>query len=251
MAVHTYGAMNWQEIDALDRKRTAVIWPVGSVEQHGLHMPVMQDSNVSMEVSTRIAGHIDAYDWLILPQMIYGYAKCSEVFPGTISVDQETLRRVTHDIVRGITRQGFRKILIVSANYENAEPCIEGACEVLEKLGEGKAILFMWWEFISEDKIREVFGDDWGGWQNEHAGMSETSLMLHCRPETVRLQNVRQDNKSPTIKRFRVLPHQRSLFPTYGTSFNPKGCTAKRGKELLDAVLAGAKELVESEFKGV
>jgi creatinine amidohydrolase len=248
MAIHRYGELTWRQIEGLDRNKTVAILPIGSVEQHGHHMPVLTDTNVALEISRRVAERVSEFDWLILPEIAYGYAKASEAFPGTISLDGETLRRITHDVVRGIARQGFDRVLIVSCNYENAEYCIEGATEVFERRGSGKAILMMWWEFISEKMVLDIFGDDWGGWANEHAGMMESSLMVYCRPDTVNLAAVEPPKENATIQRFRVMPHKRRLFPPSGTSFNTEGCTPKRGKELLSAVLSGAQELLVKEF---
>lgn len=82
--MHEYGMLTWAEMEALDRDRTIAVLPVGSVEQHGCHLPLTTDALVSLRLCKPLAEAIPEVSWLALPPITYGYAKHSEIFPGTM-----------------------------------------------------------------------------------------------------------------------------------------------------------------------
>jgi len=250
MALSEYGRMTWPEVEALDRDRTVVVVPMGSIEQHGHHGPLATDALVSLRLVRPLAEAVPEMTWLEMPPIVYGYAKHSAVFPGTVSVEASTLTLVVRDVLRGICRQGFRKVVMLNSHYENAEFAIDGAAQALEAWPAARALLLMWWEFVPDDAIREIFGADWRGWLYEHAGLTETSLMLHCAPELVRMDLYQEDSSVPSVHRFRVLPWDRGNFAKSGSTMGAGGCSAARGRELLAHVLRGAAGFIREQFGG-
>lgn len=248
MSLYQYGAMTWPEVAEVDRDRAVILLPMGSVEQHGHHGPLTTDTIVSLRLSKPLADAVPELTWLELPPLIYGYAKHSTVFPGTISIEASTFSLLVRDVLRGVLNQGFRNIVLLNSHYENAEFAIDGASQALDGVSGAKALLIMWWEFIPDQAIVEVFGSDWRGWLYEHAGLTETSLMLQCAPEMVRTDRIREDNSIPSAYRFRILPWDRANFAHSGSTLGPKGCSADRGALLLDHFVKGATALVRDQF---
>jgi creatinine amidohydrolase len=248
MSLHQYGTMTWPEVEEVDRSRAVVLLPMGSVEQHGHHGPLTTDTIVSLRLCKPLADAVPELTWLELPPLIYGYAKHSAIFPGTISIEATTLSLLVRDVLRGVLSQGFRNVVMLNSHYENAEFAIDGAAQALDGVSGAKALMMMWWEFIPDPVIAEVFGADWRGWLYEHAGLTETSLMLRCAPEVVRTDRVREDTSTPSAYRFRILPWERANFAESGSTLGAKGCSAERGALLLDHFVKGAAALVRDQF---
>jgi creatinine amidohydrolase len=113
--------MTWEEYrDAIGR--AVVILPVGSLEQHGPHLPLSTDTVIPGGMAMMVAEVVDA---MILPSITYGYKSHpasggGPSFPGTTSLDGSTLTHLVLDILRDTYRHGGRKIMVLNAHYENA-----------------------------------------------------------------------------------------------------------------------------------
>src|SRR5690349_5514414 len=111
--------MRWEEmtspeIGALDRERTVVVLPIGSVEQHGNHMPVGTDTLLAKAVSLAAAQADN--DICVMPSPWYGFSAHHMRFPGSVTLSAQTLMAVVEDIVASVVKHGFRRILIVNGH---------------------------------------------------------------------------------------------------------------------------------------
>jgi creatinine amidohydrolase len=172
----------WQEIAALDRDRTIVVLPVGSVEQHGHHMPIGTDTYLATAVSDA-AAKVVGPDIVILPSPWYGLSAHHMRFPGTITLTAETMMAVISDIVVSVVAHGFRRVVIVNGHGGNG-----GVIDVLAStLGYrfyGKArIAALTYFQLARESIATMRESKRGGMG--HACEFETSLMLRVRPDLV------------------------------------------------------------------
>ena len=106
------------EVAALDRDETVFILPLGSVEQHGNHMPVGTDTLLAHSVSLAAAER-SVGETAVLPPPWYGFSAHHMRFPGSITLKAETLMAVAEDIVGSLVAHGFRRILIVNGHGGN------------------------------------------------------------------------------------------------------------------------------------
>jgi len=180
--------MRWEEltspqIDALDRDRTVVILPIGSVEQHGNHMPLGTDTLLAHAVS--LAAAEQARNVAVLPPPWYGFSAHHMQFAGSVSLRAETLMALCEDIVGSVIAHGFRRILIVNGHGGNG-----GVIDVLAStLGHkhyGTArIATLTYFALARDAIARLRQSQAGGMG--HACEFETSLIQHLRPELVQI----------------------------------------------------------------
>ena len=190
--------MRWEEmtspeIGALDREKMVVILPIGSVEQHGNHMPVGTDTILSHAVSLAAAGQ--AGDAVVLPPPWYGFSAHHMRFPGSVTLRVETLLALAGDIVDSVVAHGFKRILVVNGHGGNA-----GAIDVLAStLGHrhyGKARLATLTYFaLARDAIAALRRSEPGGMG--HACEFETSLVQHLRPELVKIERAETTYPDP------------------------------------------------------
>ncbi len=101
--------------------RSVVILPLGAVEQHGPHLPLLVDWLGAEALAQTVAPHLEraGYRVILAPALPYGASPLAARWPGTVSLTRTTLRRVIVEIVAGLAGHGFRRFVL--ANYQ-ADP---------------------------------------------------------------------------------------------------------------------------------
>ena len=112
----------WVEARTLARDRRAVILlPLGAVEEHGPHLPLLVDWLGAEELARRLAPHLARAGWhpVLAPALPYGASPLAARWPGTVSLSERTLAKLIVEIVRGLAGHGFRRFILT--NYQ-ADP---------------------------------------------------------------------------------------------------------------------------------
>ncbi len=242
--------MTWQEF--AKKKDDAIILRIGATEQHGPHLPTCVDSVLAREFAYRIAEKING---VVAPTISYGYKSKplsggGPLFPGTIDLNGATLQALVMDIIDEFVRDGFTKIFILSAHFENEAFIVEAMDLCSAKYGDKvKLLLTNWWDPMSPDVIDKVFDEvPFPGWALEHAAVTETSLMMYFAPELVREDKILDtENASPTTY-FRY-PIEKDIVPETGILASAKSSSAARGKIIVDDVIPNIVKIVEEAFR--
>lgn len=181
-------ARRWEELRSLefgelDPARTVAVMPLGAIEQHGPHLPVMVDARVAAAVTDRaLAGLEPDLPVLRLPTMTVGKSDEHLSFPGTLTFSAETVLRVWVEVGMSVARAGVRKLVMVNGHGGQIQPMQMAARELRIRSGMF-AVACNWWQFgyppglFPEEELR--FGI--------HAGMVETSIMQALEPDLVRM----------------------------------------------------------------
>jgi creatinine amidohydrolase len=114
--------LTWPEARRLARSpRSVVLLPLGAVEQHGPHLPLSVDWLGAEELARRVAPHLARAGWrpVLAPALPYGASPLAAAWSGTVSLSPATTSRVIVEIVRGLARHGFRRVVLT--NYQ-ADP---------------------------------------------------------------------------------------------------------------------------------
>jgi creatinine amidohydrolase len=193
-----------------------VVVPLGSVEQHGHHLPLGTDTAVASAAAAAVIPGLDGA--LLAPALAYGASGEHEGFPGTISLGTEALTGLLVEFGRSACRWAGR-VLIVNGHGGNLD-ALRSAGSLLRR--EGRDIA--WFPCGIPD------GD-------AHAGRTETSLMLHVEPEWVRRNRAVAGETEPIAT---LLPRLRAggvraVSPT-GVLGDPAGATAEEGAAMLAAL---------------
>lgn len=175
--------------------RALVILPLGAVEQHGPHLPLLVDWLGAEELARHVAPHLRraGYKVVLAPSLPYGASPLAETWPGTVSLSRATLKRVIVEVIGSLARHGFRRFVL--ANYQADPAHVRAMGEAKRALtrGDGRLrILFA--GFSPEARSMAAMLDPRvlrlsrspspaGEW---HAGEVETALVLARRPDLVR-----------------------------------------------------------------
>lgn len=253
------GTVYMEELDAFTyRERVAqgapILIPVGSIEQHGPHMPM----NVDVLLSRAMAGTVAAETTsLVAAPIVYGYKSQQRSgggnhLTGTTSMDAATVISIAKCLVLELARHGVRKVAFVNGHYENYQFLYEGVDLAvrelhLEGVRDMKVMLLSYWDFVDDDTIAELYPDGFPGWDLEHGGVLETSLMLLLHPDRVDMSRV-ADIPPAVLPNYDVLPAIPEVTPSSGCLSSGAAATAEKGQILLDRAAAGMVAAVRREF---
>tara|TARA_B000000475_G_scaffold124110_1_gene100285 strand:+ start:323 stop:1015 length:693 start_codon:yes stop_codon:yes gene_type:complete len=141
----------------IKKKKQIAIIPIGSIEQHGPHLPISTDSDIVTEISLQLSNKING---VLLPTINYGIS--DEHFPFfNLSIKKSTLSRILEDICESLIKNGISRILIINGHYGNLDSL--KSFERKQK-NNRKIKVFSYWKYMD----REF----------DHAGNVETSIML-------------------------------------------------------------------------
>lgn len=173
------GRMSWKEIEQILPLNPVLLIPIGSVEQHGQHLPVNADSMVADFVARRVAEASDAY---LVPPITYGYSPLFGGFPGTISLRPETVTAVVRDVCESLYGQGFRRFIFVNNHGGNQPSCEQVARNLKAEHGLIIGNIYPW--NVGYAVMRDAYPDPSAVYG--HGGEPETSAMLAMFPDDVR-----------------------------------------------------------------
>lgn len=185
--------MRWEEmtapeIDAFERDQTVVILPLGSVEQHGHHMPLGTDSMLAHAVATEAAGGVSApTSVVVLPPPWYGFSAHHLRFTGTVSLPAKLMLDLVEAIVDSLIVHGFRRILIVNGHGGNGGVIDVMASALGNRHYRRARIAALTYFLLARDSIAEIRETKNGGMG--HACEFETALLMHLRPELVKMEH--------------------------------------------------------------
>jgi creatinine amidohydrolase len=232
--------------------------PVGAIEQHGHHLPMDCDLVIPDALSVRVAERVGG---LVVPAMNYGYKSQPRIgggnhFPGTTSLDGETVIHTARDLIREFARHGARKLVMMDAHYENTMFLIEGidlALRDLRALGitDMKIIRVAYFELTSQATIRKVWPEGFSGWALEHAGVMETSAMLYLDPGRVRMKKLAEHPPAsfPPYDVYPVNTENVPGVPSSGALMSARSATREKGELLVEEWVDGIVDAVAQEFK--
>lgn len=179
--------LTWTEIQSMpDKENTVIIQPLGAIEQHGPHLPLIVDAAISEAVAGKALAKLDvnipAY---ALPTLYYGKSNEHCHFPGTIALSVQTLLGVICEMADSIYQAGFRKLVLLNAHGGQPQVMEIAARDIHQKYEDFSIFpLFVW-------RVPNVAAQLLTPKELElgiHAGDAETSLLLSILPEQVKME---------------------------------------------------------------
>ncbi len=214
----------WPELDGATA--TTLLVPVGSVEQHGPHLPLDTDTRIAVAVAEEVSARLGR-SVLVAPAVAFGASGEHETFPGTVSIGVDGLRTVLVELGRSAGRWAQR-LVFVNGHGGNLAALRE-AVELLREEGRDARA------YSCAPPIRVGAPRP-----DAHAGRTETSMMLALAPELVRLDLAATGNTAPLAE---LLAAMRAgsvrAVSANGVLGDPAGADPDEGRALL-ATMADA-----------
>ncbi len=267
LKIHKIEELTASQINALDREKTVFLLAVGTLEQHGSHLPIGTDTfhaNFYVDrVSENLSKLFPDRTIVLMPTINYGNGGANEIgdrltHPGTYGIRQTTLRSIVADVGGQLAQNGFKWIFVIhSHGAPNHNTAISDACDFVSETF--KATMLNLDSIASEDaganaKMRKVTEKFFSQKQRDalgidiHAGTKETSRMLAIRPELVnKIYKTLPDQRANSEEDFLKIAKS----PDWNGYFSsPSNAGAAYGKELLAVNVETYTNLIVRAMRG-
>lgn len=213
----------WPQAAAHERR--AVVVPLGSIEQHGPHLPLDTDTRIAVAVARAVAAGRAGV--ALAPAISFGASGEHAAFPGTLSIGTAALTDQLVELGRDVTRH-WRALLLVNAHGGN-RAAVSAALARLEAEARPCAV------FHTAPRSGDA-----------HAGRTETAILLHLDPSVVHLELAEPGERRPVADLMARLRRHgvRSVSPN-GVLGDPAGATAAEGRALLGEMIAAGTAALE------
>ena len=242
--------VRWPDLNTL-KDRTFVV-PLGSLEQHGPHLPVFTDSLIISHIADRVE-QIRSERIVTLPVQWLGHSPHHRRF-GCVSLDFQPYVAVIQGICRSLIHLGARKILLLNGHGGNDIPCKAAQRELkseFEELHELYIVYATYWNLAAEEftAIRSSLIGGMG-----HACEMETSILLSQNRDLVDMSKAAAGGPSPEMgyrtidmlkqPPFSLINEFDELSPT-GVLGMPELATAEKGSEFLESAARAVVRLID------
>jgi creatinine amidohydrolase len=231
----------WPRIESLSKDLPVVV-PIGSIEQHGRHLPLIVDTAQVAAIAERAEKQLGD-SALFLPTLWLGSSDHHKDFPGTVSVSPSVYAQMIQGVTRSILNAGFWRIFFLNGHGGNEPPGAQALAELVtqdDTADSAYLVLSSWWQ-VGRDAIAPAkHGLTTPG--VSHACEYETSLMLALHPDLVSMKDVRE---GPPVHsgtwydsgKFRIFRRFHRITAA-GSLGKPSAATAEKGRAMLDAITA-------------
>jgi creatinine amidohydrolase len=232
--------MSTKEAAQAAKDDRVVIFPIGSVEEHGDHLPLCTDSIQPEYVAVEVAKKTGC---LIAPPFRYGICNATRNFPGTLTIQFDTLYRLVHDVLLELVRNGFYRIIVLSGHAGNSHMvalrlAAQEIVQVNDESGAKKVRIMVLSDFDFAGELTPELADPNDG----HAGTIETSRVLAIKPELVK-----DKGKSDVwmMPRFEVVAHPELYFPS-GVNGDPTSASVEKGQRINEYIIKEIEKIVKN-----
>jgi creatinine amidohydrolase len=204
-------------------KKPTIIIPVGSIEQHGAHLPITTDSDIVTEIASRLAKKCG---FIVFPTISYGVSE--EHYPlFNINTSSVSLSVFLSGIIKSLVENNIKSVKILNGHHGNVE-----VLKMMELSPNfpSKPDFYSYWHFMEHEF--------------DHAGFVETSIMLaisdKVKMEKAEKGLITKGLSDEEIQRINKLSTQPGGFPKVtenGVWGDPTGATKKDGEKFLAEIV--------------
>jgi len=236
-----HGERRWTQTASLTDR--VIVAPLGSLEQHGHHLPMLTDTLIITEIARRAERELSD-SVLFLPTLWLGASHHHLAMPGTVSTANDHYVLILDDLVESLIGAGFRRIFLLNGHGGNITPGRQALYNV-QLRHRDKADLYIafssWWTLAAE-QVAAIQGLE--AHMVTHACEQETSMLLRIRPDLVEMSEARgasipfeSDFYCPDFSRpSRVdVPRAFDMLSETGAFGHPEIATEEKGEALFAA----------------
>lgn len=237
--------LSWKQVQDLpDKANTLMIQPIGAIEQHGPHLPLIVDAAIATSVVGKALAQLDeSVSAYALPTLCYGKSNEHVSFAGTVTLSAHTLTAVLMELAESLHRSGFRKLLLVNGHGGQPQVLEIVARDLRQQHSDFMVFpLFVWG---APHRVAELVGKAEYE-QGIHAGDVETSVMLALMPEQVDMTQAVKEFPTPfaagsllSLEGQLPMAWLMEDLSRSGVVGDATAATAQKGEAILASVAAG------------
>lgn len=252
-----FASKNWVELQGMIKRNALIIFPIGTIEEHGMHLPVNTDAVIAEEVARMVGEKLEKkIPLLVMPAFWSGYSsKEMSRWPGTIRVRTRVVMDTTFDICSSLIEMGFKKIVIINGHGHHNGLLQVMAREIADRYGIYMAITDP--AIMAKEEMQKIRKSKIGG--AIHGGEYETSLMLYLNQPVNMKKATGQDIMRYHSKYYagdNFTGGNKVFWSTWGIQKSKTGiygdptvATASTGKRLMEATVKKYAEFIIEFYK--
>jgi len=222
----------------IKKKNQIAVIPVGSIEQHGPHLPISTDSDIITEVARKLS---EKKNFLLLPTISYGVSFEHAPF-FNLSIKESTLHSILTDLCLSLLANNIKTVFIINGHYGN-QNTLRGIDKKLQKLSKNNLRVFSlsYWHFMQ----REF----------DHGGFVETSIMLAIS-KSVKMKLARKGLVTDGLNQQQINSLERLASKSFpkatknGIWGDPRKATKRDGLLILDEILRNLEKKCQTCLTG-
>ena len=240
-----WGELTWPDAQERFQQVDIALLPVGSIEQHGPHLPLDTDAFDAYYLALRVAEACSEPKPLVLPNISYGVAYHHDEFKGTVSISNDALAKLVYDIGMSVSQNGIKKLVIINAHGGNS-PALNHAAQMINR----DAHIFV---CVDSGETSDVDIYALVETPNDvHAGEIETSTSLAVRPHLVKMDQARREVPEFSSRYLDFTSKRGVSWYAYtrkisrsGVMGDPTKANAEKGKKIWEIMITHLVALVE------
>jgi len=235
----------WVEVETYLKNSNLpiAILPVGSVEAHGPHLPLITDSIIAEAIAKEVGKKVGAF---VLPVFHYGTLWSLKDFPGSTWIERDTLTRAIYDVGAALANHGFKVFIVVNAHIGNTDSVKEGLRKLIKDFPKLNVLMFNP-DIIFEVARKYTESKPWYK-MYYHAEEIETSLLLYLAPDTVKMDKaVREYPSIPDNMSYKFIPWKQ--LTRSGVIGDPTVASKDKGRKIFEEVVNKIIEAIEKEIR--
>jgi creatinine amidohydrolase len=142
----TLADLPWTAVRDLAARRAVVLLPIGSLEEHGPHLPLSTDLRIARLECLRLRDVLAAegVEAVLGPPFFWGICQANDGFPGSFRARRTTVAALVVDLLANLHAFGFRTVVGVNAHndVEHAIALLDGFREAGETPGLDARLVF-------------------------------------------------------------------------------------------------------------
>ncbi len=184
MATRALSDLTWEETRDLMARRVVAVLPVGAVEAHGPHLPLVTDVIIADAMARAGAARLErrGVPAMVMPPLAYTPAPFAAGFPGTISLREETTTAILTDLAASLARHGVPILALANAHVDPTN--IRALTAAAGAARDAGAIRIVFPDITRAPWASRLTAEFKSG--ACHAGRYESSIILAARPDLVR-----------------------------------------------------------------
>lgn len=218
----------------ISRKRQIAVIPIGSIEQHGPHLPISTDSDIVTEIAKRVC---EKKKFLLLPTISYGVSFEHAPF-FNLSLSKKTVRRVLKEIIASLAANKIKTVFVINGHHGNQDS-IKDLGKITPK--NIKVYTLSYWHFMKDDF--------------DHAGLIETSLMLAIS-KNVKMSKSKKGFMEPILSKSQKAALAKKASKSFisvtknGIWGDPREANSRKGKQLLAEIVKNIEKKCQTCLTG-
>ena len=230
--------------EAVKKSSQTAILPIGVLEKHGPHMPLGTDVYTAREMALRAAEMEYA---VVFPWYYFSQINEARHQPGTIAYSPELIWKVLQETLNELSRNGFKKIIIINGHGGNAAFLEYFG---ISQLSEKRDYALYWYKpAYDREVIKQAEAVSMHDPVNQHAGNRETSMVESIVPELVH-PDLAGTQQGVDLDRISNLDHVYTgiwwyaSFPNHYAGDGSKA-TAEAGQLIMDSIVAQFSDVIK------